>query len=749
MSRRTIAGRRAGALLGVALVLSCAAPFAFSSPAGATAPDRSEPRGRVLIITAPRLTWAEIEATRPPNLMRLFARSAVAQCSPRTAGSTTRPGDAYLTIGAGNRMGTVADVDGTVVERSEPIVEGDPTNVYQRTTGVVAKAPILAIGKPTIDRFNKDLYFGAEAGSMAQALDDDRRSIAVLANADRQFGLPKYRQAGLAAMDRSGQVSAGLVSDELLRVDDRAAFGISIDPAVHDSVFRTLWSQHDVVLVELSDLERAEAARGVATDEQGERQYRRALRESDALVGKMLSHVDLARDTVIVVGPTAPADENQLTVFAMAGKGVTTGWATSSTTRRDGYVTLTDIAPTVLATFGATVPDSMGDTRLTSTTGPSLDARMSSMVENSDRAVVRDKVFGPTTVVFIIVLVVDIALAMLCLARLPKLSGLVRWLALVVLALPPVTFLLGIVAIDNPAVLGLAVGVGSIVVATLASFARRIDAGLPPLLLLALLWLVLAVDIATGGHLQINTIFGYSPIVAGRFAGFGNQAFSMIALASLLLASAWLDRRHPDGPSGSRLGLATLGGVGAWFLVTVVLDGHPSMGSDVGGVLAFVPAATVAVLMFRGIKVNVRLTALIAAGTIAVLGVFTAVDLSRPTDDRTHLGRFASKLFAGEAGEIIQRKIAANLRVLTSVWAWVIPVALVYFAYLTWRPNRTLQRLNAAHAHFRAFGVAALTLGLLAMALNDSGVSLPGIMLALVAAYVSYLVVELERGTLT
>jgi hypothetical protein len=79
------------------------------------------------------------------------------------------------------------------------------------------------------------------------------------------------------------------------------------------------------------------------------------------------------------------------------------------------------------------------------------------------------------------------------------------------------------------------------------------------------------------------------------------------------------------------------------------------------------------------------------------------------------------------------------------VWAWVIPVALIYFMYLTWRPNRTLQRLNRDHVQFRSFGVAALTLGVLAMALNDSGVSLPAIMVALVAAYVSYLVIEIER----
>jgi hypothetical protein len=581
------------------------------------------------------------------------------------------------------------------------------------------------------------------------------------------LGAPTDRQAGLAAMDVDGQVASGMVSDELLRVDAPSAFGLEIDPAVHAQAFARLWAESDVVIAELSDLERAEAARADATSPQETAQFRRALRQSDALVGDMIERVDLSRDTVILVGPTAPSDRNQLTMFAMAGPGISTGWASSSTTRREGYVTLTDIAPTVLARLGIDVPDEMSDTRLTSTsTDQSLDDRIGWMIDQSDRAIARDAAFGPITVVFVVAVVVDIALGMLCLARVGGLAGAVRGLALVVLAVPPVTFLLGLVPIRSPGVLGAGVGAGALVVAVLASFLRRVDSKAPPVALFGLLWLVLAVDIVTGGHLQINTVFGYSPIVAGRFAGFGNQAFSMIALSALLLGAEYVDGRADDHESldrsapvrhrlRRRASSAPLPGVrpavlaavvGGWFLVTVVLDGHPSFGADVGGVLAFVPAAMVSLLLFLGIKIRVRLMALIAAGTMGLLAVFAAIDVSRPEEDRTHLGRFVAKLFNGEAGEIIQRKIAANLRVLTSVWAWVIPVALVYFVYLTWRPNRTFQRLNDEHHQFRAFGISALVLGVLAMGFNDSGVSMPAMMVALTAAFVSYLVIDLERS---
>jgi hypothetical protein len=88
--------------------------------------------------------------------------------------------------------------------------------------------------------------------------------------------------------------------------------------------------------------------------------------------------------------------------------------------------------------------------------------------------------------------------------------------------------------------------------------------------------------------------------------------------------------------------------------------------------------------------------------------------------------------------------VSANISVLNSIWSWVIPVALVYFVYLTWRPNKTLARLQLAHRGFRPFGISGLILGVLSMLLNDSGASMPAMMLAISLAYITYLAIGLE-----
>ena len=84
-----------------------------------------------------------------------------------------------------------------------------------------------------------------------------------------------------------------------------------------------------------------------------------------------------------------------------------------------------------------------------------------------------------------------------------------------------------------------------------------------------------------GAPLQLNAVFGYSPTVAGRFAGYGNLAFAELAAASIMLAA--LAR-----PAAS----AVVGGSGrrpAVLSLAVVVDGAPFWGSDVGGVLTLVP----------------------------------------------------------------------------------------------------------------------------------------------------------------
>ena len=192
---------------------------------------------------------------------------------------------------------------------------------------------------------------------------------------------------------------------------------------------------------------------------------------------------------------------------------------------------------------------------------------------------------------------------------------------------------------------------------------------------------LLVVDMLLGAPLQLNTVFGYSPTVGGRFAGMGNLAYGQFAGAAFLLCGL-LSRRLAGRSLGTAVAFSVL-------VLAIVIDGMPIWGSDVGGVLAFVPAVGVTAAVLLGHRVRWRSVALWGTVAVAVVGIFAALDLSRPADRRTHLGRLVEAVAdqgVGAFETVVTRKLGANFGVITSsVWTAMVPIALGFIVYLLWR----------------------------------------------------------------
>jgi hypothetical protein len=266
----------------------------------------------------------------------------------------------------------------------------------------------------------------------------------------------------------------------------------------------------------------------------------------------------------------------------------------------------------------------------------------------------------------------------------------------------------------------------------------------------ALLGLLLALqigDVMTGSHLQIATVFGYSPTVGGRFAGFGNLSFAQVATAAILLAGILahlLGRRW-----GARAAVTVLA-------VTLVADGMPIWGSDVGGVLAAVPAFSLVALRLTGRQAIIsrqgslrRLLAL-GGGAVAAVVAFGLLDLSRPAPERTHLGRLFEQMGQDGLGPLtdaIVRKIGANLAVLpTSIFVPLVPSVLAFLAWLAWGKSAQLELLRARAPELQPAFVGVLVAAVLGFALNDSGIAVPAMMLGVLNPVLVYLTVHWDAA---
>ncbi|MET0628534.1 MAG: hypothetical protein ABW033_08760 [Acidimicrobiia bacterium] len=738
--------RRARSAIAAALVALVAVGAA--APATAATSTLLEPGAvdRVLVITTPGVGWSSIDPTLTPNLWRLLRGSAMGDLTARTLG---RPdlASGYLTLGAGTRaVSPRSPVDGAGMEPTEPYGDVTARDAFRVSTGRDVERGVLQLGIEPILAANADQSIDVVIGALGDALAGAGHDRAVIANGDGAYpdqpdAMRRYAVSGL--MGGGGVVPAGRAGVELLEAHERAPFGLRYDNDAVVDAFTDVWDPGAVVLVEGSDLVRADAFGLLATPEQASAAVRQALRRTDELVGRLLEQVDLDRDAVVVMSPTR-ARGTVLSAVAVHAPGVPAGLLASASTRRRGFVLLGDVAPTLLALLGLPRDDAMTGTRFTVGTPLPLSTRLERLTDATSAAVFRDKVRVSTTYGYAVGLA---AILGLCAYTLIAAKGR-RWRAgvivgaLAVLAYIPAVYLARLLPLYDVGTLAywaflVATSAGIALVARLATRRRVIDSLLG---VLAVIVAVLVTDVITGARLQLSSAFGYSATVGIRVAGFGNIAYAVLGAAAVLLAG--LVAHRIGGRRGAMVASAVMG-------IALLADIAPFWGSDVGGVLSLVPAFGVTALMLLGVRIRLTWRAAVIAGTATVvaLAALTALDLSRPADARTHLGRLAQQVAdqgVSPFTNTIVRKVDANLETWsTSEWRWVLAIAVVFLVYVAFLERDRVRQVLDAFPEMRAAFVGLVVLATLGYAFNDSGVIIPAVTLsigslALLVLFVGY-----------
>lgn len=648
----------AAAVLGALLVLLAY----LAAPAGAVAQPGARPAPRsVTLLLVPGLRDTDL-ASGLPSLAAALPGLAAGDLSSRTAGGRTATPDALLTLGAGDRV-------------AWPGPAGDPQPVGPASDERVARWPeVLAAARRGVDK--------ARPGLLADTLRaaGDCVDAAGATPADRRVAL-------LAAADGAGQVQAA---------GSRCS--------VHAIGTAALAAPGD----------RAAALRSVDALVAGARAAQRAAGSGAVLVIAGLP------------GPV-PVGTAEASLRPVVVAGVGPGSLVSASTRRAPYLQLIDLAPSVLAWRGIAVPAAMTGQPVRATGRTPTAAQLADLDLRAHRAYA---LAYPVAVPLVVLLVAALAL----LLRGPRRARRGAAVAVGVLALAPAgSFLAGLLPwwrVPGAAGATTAYAAATLVlagllagVALLATRAHRTVHSPPPdrwpIAAAALTLAVLGGDLLTGGRLQLDTLFGYSPLVAGRFAGIGNLAFGLLATAGLLAAVGAI---RPGAPGSRRQGLLVLLVAGG----TAVVDGAPFWGSDLGGLVALAPVALGLALVAAGYRLSPRRMVVVVVAAAAVVVAAAAVDLARPAGSRTHLGRFADDVLHGRGGGLLARKLDANLA-LTAHGPLQVGVVLVAVAALlaVRRAARGAPVGGLAAVGTRwLLGLQAVAVAaVLGFAINDSGIA--------------------------
>lgn len=303
-----------------------------------------------------------------------------------------------------------------------------------------------------------------------------------------------------------------------------------------------------------------------------------------------------------------------------------------------------------------------------------------------------------------------------------------------VLALTPAAYLVNLVpwwrvgaTADHPSgaatvtALTLMVALAVVTAWAAAWAARRSDATLPSTgpqgpglrgwLALALAGLTAAlvlVDAATGAHLAFNGPLGMNALVAGRFYGVNNIAFSQAGAGIVVVLGALAGLLAARDRPRSAVILAVAAGLAA-----VALDGTPGLGSDVGGAITLLVALGVLVAGVARWSLTWRRVLGMGIAAVAVVGALAVLDYGRAVADRTHLGRFVADVVAGDALSTITRKAASVVQpfVSSGLAAAALAVGLVLVAGLVWAGQRELARVGADQGPYAWLAQAAPATG--------------------------------------
>lgn len=670
-------------LAGLGVTLTGGAAFADEAP------------GPVVLVGVSGVTWSDVTAELTPALAAIADDAAIGHLSVRSVYRVTCPVDFWLTLGS-SRRSAVQRVPGVDESDNAPSLNSFCPPIPAVRDGEVA-------GWQGLVDYNRSLSFDATLGLLGQSVADAGECV-----------LGVGPGGALAAADEQGGV-AHYVSDPAALVPDDI-------------------TGCDLSLVDLG---------GVDVRDPGAPSQASQLAALDDRLAELMQLVPNDATVLVVAGANA-APTAQLQAIAVQGPGFPPGLLTSSSTKQAGLVLLTDLTPTLFDLLGLPASEEFVGAPVTSeprTTG--WAALRTQLVEMARKVEVYSEVTQPFFTALVPIQLALYGWAAWAFRRRPddaegrrRVLRVTGWVAVVCAAIPVATFLANLLPWwrwPNPHALLITVVLGwSVLVGAAARWVgRRGDLLAEMGIVAGCTAVVLSADIVTGGTLQTASLMGYSPLIAGRLYGFGNVAFALFA-TSMLFVAAWL---ADDLERRNRRGVAAAV-VLAVAVIALVVDGLPTFGSDFGGVIAIATGFGVLLLGVLRKRVTIaRLLLLFGLGVVIVVGV-SVLDWLRPVERQSHLGRFVQQVLDGELLDVVSRKVGNNLDILfSSVLGLLVPFAVLFLALVLLRPDdRGVPVLKEAYARaplLQPVLFAWLTTMVVGFAVNDSGIAIPAVGIAL------------------
>ncbi|MCF8009981.1 MAG: hypothetical protein K9L17_04300 [Clostridiales bacterium] len=674
--------------------------------------------GKVIVIIADRTSiddWARINA---PNLDALCSRFSIGLMNCDTGGKDIAD-NTNLTIGSGVPL--CAPETASSAYMSDKLLNNvKARNIYKQRTG---KSPpdnsILQLDIAKIYNLNKDSSYTLGPGTLGTKLNEHGIKTAVLGNSDSLLGL--QRPAVSMAMNNEGIVSNGSIEKSILLKNNEFPGGAVTNYNKILKKLNSLSNDTRFIVIDTGDFSRIEDARDnvlkIIIPEYREKAFQRL----DNFLGRLLKHINLNKDTLAIISPTAKGNtvngENLLTPVLLAGNGIENGLIYSPATKRPGIIRNTDFLPFIFKFFNIKSPPGVTGQPFKVMPGNySIDA----LVNLQSDLVFNHSWRRPVLQNYILLQLVLLIVSLTYIFWKKPLSYFILYpLILAVMSVPLVLLILPLIQVCSPVIFLGEIFCLIFIITVISILTRRWGNFAPILFISAITSLVLIIDLLLGAPLQKCSLFGYDPIVGARFYGLGNEYMGVLIGSTIIAATSLITIVH-------RYKRAILTLIGLYFALVIYVIAAPGIGTNVGGTISSTGAFLASMLLLLDIKITPRIIAYIGAGIICVVLSFIFFDISRPAAQQSHIGRVASLISSGgieTAFNIISRKIAINIKLIKyTIWSRIFIGSLACLVILFYRPVGTMEFIHKKYPYLFK-GIAGIITGsVLALVFNDSGI---------------------------
>lgn len=641
----------------------------------------SEKTGRAIMIVVDQVSWDEVMKTNLPNIKKLMASGASGLMTTNPSGGSSRnPENTYLTIGSGTKI-AADQCGGLGFNLAENYRNSSALDSYISRTGIKPKGKLVHLGIGQIDNVNKSLKYDVTPGAIGTALHLNGYKTAVVGNADLSGDeKDKYRRYAVEiAMDNTGQVDNGDVHLSSIIHDTSFPGGIRTDYKGLLGESKNLLSKSDFLVVETGDTSRIEKQAQFITANRLTSLKRTALKNIDSFIGQLMDNVNLQKDLVMIVVP-GPSNEMMnngdfLTPFIIAGKEIKSGIVWSGTTKRNGLISNTDLAPTILKYFGLPpVANGMGAKKDILLNGQIIESRNSSD-SISEITMLRDKtIFMHNARYPFVKTYINASLAILIagifafkLRILP--THIVKPFLLSVTFMPVVMMMADFLYDYSIAMAGIIMLSVVIILTVIFSVLIKIPNLNPFLISTGLTTLILVGDILAGGPLAKTSPLSYDAVAGARFYGIGNEYMGVLIGAVIIFAALLLDLTK-----GFPRIVVYRAGITILFGMVVFTISAPSYGTNAGGALAAFAGLGTTVLIVYKKTLNLKALLPVAGLAVFLLAVLVLFDATKAVETQSHMGRTIGLIRENgiiEVFNVIVRKSEVNFKLIRgTTWSW-------------------------------------------------------------------------------